>query len=85
MAQDVSTYRNISRSALEREIEGKYGQKLAGQQILSINGTSVYSTFVYISNVAQCIFYDYIIWYRRIYIVRRAYIATALLTDINSF
>ena len=85
MGEDVYIHRNISRSVLERELEGKYSQKPAGQQKLSINGTSVYSTFALISNVAQCIFYDYIYGETRHISNRRAHTSPALSTDINSF
>ena len=51
---------NISRSGKERKIKGIHGEMSAGRRKLSINETSVYSTFALISNVAQCIFYDYI-------------------------
>ena len=66
--RNIRTRGNISRSALEREIDGKYDKKPARRQKLSINETDVQSTFALISNVAQCIFYDYYICYGQTYI-----------------
>ena len=76
---------NISRSGKERKIKGIHDEMTAGRRKLSINETSVYSTFALISNVAQCIFYDYTICKTGHIYNRRAYTLANLLTDINSF
>ena len=74
----------ISRSAIERELKGKYGKLAAGYQKLSINETGVQSSFVHISNVAQCIFYDYTYSKGRTYIQSSSIARATLLTDTNA-